>query len=137
MGFVYENIALENATDVMNVMRGIIHESQIRKTETTAMVDTGAETLVINEAMRQELGLEVIGEKTISLANEAIETCKVTEPVKIYWKNRFTFTEALILPGADEILLGAIALEGLNVIVDPLKQRLVGRHGDEVIFKIK
>ena len=133
---VYENLILKNAIDVGNCRRGNIEESDIRQVGVLAMVDTGAETLVINENIRQELGLEVIGKQRVNLANEAPEICKITEPVEIHWKDRFTVTHALVLDGMTEVLLGAIPLKGMNVIVDPVNRTLVGVHGDKVIFKI-
>ena len=137
MGLVYENITLKNAIDVGVYDRGIIGESEIRQIKVLAMVDTGADTLVINEAMRQELGLGLRGERLISLANETEEWCKYTEPVEIHWKDRTAVARALVLPGATEVLLGAIPLEELNVMVDPRSQQLVGIHGDEIIYKVK
>ena len=137
MGLIYENVNLKNAFDVGNYNRGLITDSQIRQVNVRVLVDTGAEALVINEAICKELGLEITGERNVGLADESIHKCKITEPVEIRWGNRYTYTEAFVLPGADEILLGAVALEGLNVIVDPVKHQLIGRHGDEIIFKIK
>ena len=137
MGLVYENITLMNAGDVTNVRRGIIPEADIRQKKVTAIVDTGAEMLIINETMRQELGLEIMGEQWIRLANETSQKSLVSEPVMVYWNNRFTFTPAVVLDGVSDVLLGAIPLEGLNVIVDPGSQRLVGAHGDEIIYLVK
>jgi clan AA aspartic protease len=137
MGLVYENITLKNAIDVGACNRGIIGDSQIRQVNVSALVDTGAEMLVINEEVRQELGLEVRGKKGIRLANEAPQICQFTEAVEIHWKDRHFVTQALVLDGLNEVLLGAIPLEGLNVIVDPGNMQLVGAYGDEVVYKIK
>ena len=52
-------------------------------------------------------------------------------------KDRHFTTQALILDGLNEVLLSAIPLEGLNVVVDPGNQQLVGAYGDEVIYKVK
>ena len=137
MGLVYEKITLKNAGDVIMVNRGITNESEIRQTTITAMVDTGAGTLVINEAVRQQLGLDVVGERRATLANEAKEICKITEPVEVHWNNRFTAVSALVISGTSEVLLGAIPFEGLDLMVDPTQQRLVGAHGDEAVCIIK
>ena len=137
MGLVYENITLKNATDVISVERKIMQESEVRQIKVLAMVDTGADTLVINEAMRQELGLKLMGERQVSMANDTNEMCKITEPIMVYWKERSAVTRAIVLPGASEVLLGAIPLEEMNVMVDPRSQSLVGIHGDEIIYKVK
>jgi clan AA aspartic protease len=137
MGQVYENITLKNTGDVINVQRGIISEPEVRQIAVRALVDTGADTLIIDEATRQELGLAVMGEKRATLANEAPEICKVTEPVMIYWKDRSTAIRAMVLPRLTERLLGVIPLEEMDVIVNPKRQQLVGAHGDEVILKLE
>ena len=136
MGLVYEEITLKNAGDVIMANRGIIHEPEIRQTTITAMVDTGAGTLVITEAVRQQLGLDVIAERPATLANDTREMCKITEPVEVHWNNRFTAVSALVVSGGGEVLLGAIPLEGLDLMVDPTRQKLVGAHGDEVVYII-
>jgi len=137
MGLVYENVTLTNVGDELIAKRGFMEENQIRQVNVRVLVDTGAEALVINENLRKELGLEIKGEREVSLADESSLVCKITEPVEIRWKNRFTYTEAYVLPSAEEILLGAVALQGLNVIVDPVNHQLVGRHGDDILMFIK
>jgi len=136
MGLIYENITLKNAGDVSDVRRGFIKEPEIRQIKVLAMVDTGAEMLVINEAIRQELGLEILEQRQIRLTNETVQNCQFTEPVEIHWKDRYTYTQAVVLAGVSDVLLGAIPLEGMNVIVDPAKQQLIGANGDEIIYKV-
>jgi len=136
MGMVYENITLKNATDVGNFDRGDIKEGEVRQMKVLAMVDTGAWTLIINEDMQQELGLGVKGERSVTLADSGTQICKVTEPVYIHWKDRSAVTRAAVLPGLEEVLLGAIPLEEMDVMVDPKRQQLVGVHGDEILYRL-
>jgi hypothetical protein len=42
-----------------------------------------------------------------------------------------------VVPDADNILLGAIPLEDMDLMVDPARQRLVGVHGDKVVCMLK
>ena len=56
MGNVYAEITLKNCGDVTNVGRGIISEKDIRAVSVTALVDTGAMTVVINEDICKKLG---------------------------------------------------------------------------------
>ena len=137
MGLVYEEITLKNAFDVGNSRRGLLEEQEIRQTTVQALVDTGAATLVINEAIRQELGLAIEGERQATLANETKEMCKITEPVEVNWKNRSTALRALVVSGGGEILLGALPLEDMDLIVDPANQKLTGAHGDEILTYLK
>jgi len=132
MGLVHAEITLKNAGDVTNVERGIIKEPEIRQTIVRAIVDTGAMTMVINEQLRQQLGLRIVGTKQATLANNAKETVQIAETVEIHWKNR-SMTCRPWVTGAGKILLGAIPLENMDLIVDPAGQELIGAHGDEEI----
>jgi len=136
MGNVYAEIALKNVGDLVMVQKGHLNEMEVRKTTVTALVDTGAWTLVISEAVREELGLEVRGERLASLANNATEIVKMVDPVEVQWKDRTMTCQPVLIPGADEVLLGAIPLEDMDLIVDPGKQELIGRHGDKIIKRV-
>ena len=136
MGYVYADITIKNGQDVLGHMKGTIQEPDIRQTTVQAMVDTGAGTLIMNDALRQELGLVVMGEKYATLANRAVKMCKYTEPVQVNWGNRSSMVSAVIMEGADEVLLGAIPLEEMDLIVDPARQTLIGAHGDIPLMRI-
>ena len=136
MGLVHAEIILTNAFDVVSARRGIIKDSDVRQMAITAMVDTGAWTLAINEEIRQELGLEIAEIRSSKLANGESHTYGMTEAVKVQWKNRNIICQAIVLPGSCEALLGAIPLDGMDLVVDLSKQELVGAHGEEAIYRI-
>jgi clan AA aspartic protease len=137
MGIVYTEITLKNTADLVRVKDGYIKEKEIRQTTVKAMVDTGAGTIVINESIRQKLGLDIEGLRNASFGNGTKEVCKVTEPVKIIWNERSCNCSALVVPGTDEVLLGAIPLEDMDLMVNPAKLELVGAHGDEIVCMVK
>jgi clan AA aspartic protease len=87
--------------------------------------------LVITEELCEKLGLLVKKEKTAYIANGQRVSCKETDTVEVHWKDRDTVLSALVIPGAEKILLGAIALEGLDLRVNPVTQELEGVHGDQ------
>jgi clan AA aspartic protease len=100
------------------------------------VVDTGAATLIINEAIRQQLGLEIEKEYEATLADGSDHAYALTETVLIQWKDRDMTCRAVVIPNAREILLGAIPLEAMDLIINPLKQELTGAHGDTALFRI-
>ena len=136
MGLVHAEITLKNTFDVRDSVRGIIRESEIRQVTMLALVDTGAGTLVINEAIRQTLGLAITGKRYAVLADGSRQEYQVTEPIDVHWKNRETSCRALVLSAAQNVLLGAIPLEDMDLIVDPVQQQLTGAHGDEVVTMV-
>jgi len=125
MGHVYADITLLNAIDVGLARRGDITNAHVRKMEVNAMVDSGAMTLIINEQIAEQLGLEVKKQVDVTLADGSHHKCDYVGPVDIHFENRFAGCHALVVPGADEILLGVIPLEEMDVMIDPVSQKLV------------
>ena len=132
MGTVYAEITIKNSADVVMAWRGLIREDEVRAITVTATVDTGAGTLVINEEQSRILGLLPYKEGTARLADGRRVVCQITHPVEINWKDRNTSCDAVVIPGAEKVLLGAIPLEAMDVMINPKKQELVGIHGDSV-----
>ena len=73
MGHVNTQLILKNLDDAKRVKKGELPENEARQVTVTAMVDTGATTLVINKALFQELGLDVMEEQQITFANDVKE----------------------------------------------------------------
>jgi len=132
MGTVYAEITLKNAIDADACERNVMKEAEVRQTVVQAVVDTGAMTLVINEELRRQLGLRIVGSKVATLANNAKETLKVAVPVEVHWKKRSMVCQPWVVDDG-RVLLGAIPLEDMDLMVDPVRQELVGAHGDEEI----
>ena len=131
MGSVYAEITLRNVMDTCRAQDGHIKEEEIRSLTVNALVDTGAMTLCINEDIRQKLGLKITGSRPVRVANGVRVITQVTEPVDITWKDRTMACKAVVIPGAELVLLGAIPLEDLDLTVNPGARELVGIHGDE------
>ena len=137
MSTVRAEITLKNAVDVGNVKRGQITDAQVRSLTVEAVADTGAWTLVINEDTCQKLGLVLIGPEPGVLADGSSVVCQMTDGVEVNWKNRKTICSAIVVPGADEVLFGAIPMEGMDLIIHPRNEEIVGAHGDTIIHLIK
>jgi len=124
MGHVYADITLLNAVDVVLAQQGDIPLESVRKMEVNAMVNSGAMTLTINEEIARQLGLRVQKQQEVVLADGSFRRCDYVGPIHIHFENRFAGGNALVLPGADEVLLGVIPLEEMDVIIDPIAQKL-------------
>jgi len=133
MGQVFTEITLKNAGDVTLTEYGYKQEQEIRQATVNILVDTGAGTLVLTEALQQELGLRARKEKSVRMANNDSVNVKETDPVEVHWKNRSMVCRPWVIPGAQKALLGLIPLEDMDLMVDPNGQTLVGAHGDEAV----
>jgi clan AA aspartic protease len=131
MSVFKEEITLANAVDISMAKSGLIPDTKIRRMTIEAMPDTGAWTLVINEEIRQKLGLHIEETSESTLADGKTDTYDVTDGVKIQWKNRSIILPAVVVPNAKTVLLGALPLEAMDLMVDPVHHQLVGVHGAE------
>jgi clan AA aspartic protease len=137
MGEVVERITLVNTGDAAMGRRGIIKETEVRKTKLRALVDTGATNIVISEKIRQKLGLAITETGEVRLGNGKRESCVYTEWVTVRWKDRQAVCEAVVLPHARETLLGVIPLEQMDLKVNLGEQKLEGAHGDEWVRYVR
>lgn len=125
MGYVHAEIELTNEHDLGQCYRGLLLENDVRRVTTTALVDTGAWDLVLNEEVQQRLNLRVLGKQTVKLADETLLEVDVVGPVAIRFEDRSTIMTAIVLPSTAEVLLGAYPLEGLDAFIDPKRQKLL------------
>lgn len=123
VGAVRTNVKLLNATDEVMVRRGVLSPRLLREFETQALVDTGALTLVIPPEIAEQLGLRIWGQQIARYANGFEEPIGVTEPVTIVCQGRRTSVEALVV--GDEVLLGQVVLELLDLLPDCKNQQLI------------
>lgn len=104
--------------------RGIIQEGEIRQLPIKVMIDLGAYMLAFNRNISEQLGLKKVDEKLAEMADGRKVKLDVVGPVEIRFENRKSITTAMILPGDAEALLGAIPMEDMDVIIDPLDQKM-------------
>ncbi|MDR2537644.1 MAG: hypothetical protein LBC46_05005 [Treponema sp.] len=136
MGTFMEEITLANVRDIGNAREGLIPAAKIRAIKVEALPDTGAWTLIINEESRQKLGLAIVKTVKSTIADGSTTDYGLTEPVEIRWKDRDISLQAVVIPNGTAILLGALALEGMDLYVDPVNQRLAGVHGDQRVHLV-
>jgi len=131
MSIVRTELTLKNWNDINDSQEGRIKESEIRQLTVNAVVDTGAWTLVVNNEVKEKLGLKITGKGPGTLADGTKGRYDKVGPIEIWWKDRNVLMEALLLPEAKEVLLGAIPLEAMDLTINPLRE-LVGVHGDVI-----
>lgn len=124
MGLIYAKLELVSADDVALERKGYIKKNQIKKNEVSALVDSGAYMMCINEHIQQQLDLMKIGSSEAELANGTITMLDVVGPLIVNFKNRTTSCNAIVLPGESEVLLGSIPMEDLDVVLVPKRQTI-------------
>jgi len=125
MGLVYADIELIRSDDMALFRAGFLTENKIRRLKIKAMVDSGAYMLSLNESICKQLDLPLIRKSSVELADGYVINLDIVGPVEVHFENRSTTVEAMVLPGGAEALLGAIPMEGMDVLIDPLRQQLI------------
>ena len=94
----------------------------LKPLEVNALVDSGAVHLCIPEHVRLQLKLEETGKKEVILADGERKIVPYVGPIEINFKNRIGFAGALVM--GDQILLGAIPMEDMDLVILPSKRML-------------
>ncbi len=106
MGLVHGNFTIRNARK-----RGLAPKI------VRAMVDTGANILCIPPALAAELQLDEVEKRQVVLADGAKHWVPYVGPVQLSFDKRHSFGGAFVI--GNEVLVGAIALQDLDLIVAP------------------
>ena len=95
---------------------------KIKTLEVDALVDSGAVHLCIPEHIQIQLKLEEVDKKEVILADGERKLVPYVGPIEIKFKNRIGFAGALVM--GDQILLGAIPMEDMDLVIIPKKRIL-------------
>ena len=128
MGLTYATIELINQFDEYKNEDGEIASNDIRRWNGEMLVDSGAIRLTINEVMRDQLGLRKGEMINVGLADGSKTKVELIGGIKIRFGNRFCYTDAFVVQGNAEPLLGCIPLEGMDLIVVPNENKLEYNH---------
>jgi clan AA aspartic protease len=91
--------------------------------EVDALADTGSLFLCLPEEVRLQLKLEVSSEKEVTTADGTRRLCPYVGPVRVKFENRECYVGAVVL--GDEVLLGAVPMEDMDLVVVPSVRRVV------------
>jgi len=87
-----------------------------------ALADSGATYLVIPEHVRLQLALEHAGRKEVTLADGSKKMVPYVGPIETKFKNRVAYVGAIVM--GDEVLLGAIPMEDMDLVVLPQQRKV-------------
>lgn len=112
-------MGLSNATiQIKNPKR-----PELEAVEIEALADTGAVHVCIPPHVQMQLKLDPIDEKEVTLANGSRKFVPYVGPIELRYQNRVGFTGAVVM--GDQPLLGAIAMEDMDLIVIPQTRQVM------------
>jgi clan AA aspartic protease len=125
MGLIYAEITLINGDDLAMARRNLMDKDEVKQMNVEMLVDTGSVYMCINENIQAQLQIPVVEKRKGQLADGSIVEYDVVAPVEVRFKNRRCITSAMVLPGDNEPLLGAIPLEDMDVVIHPQRRELI------------
>jgi clan AA aspartic protease len=111
MGLIHASVLLQNPT-----------RPELNAVEVRALADSGAVHLCLPEHLAVQLQLRELERREVVLADGRRRTVPYMGPVEVRFANRRCFTGAMVL--GDEVLLGAIPMEDMDLVLQPQLQRL-------------
>jgi clan AA aspartic protease len=127
MGQIHVPVTLRNTREEVLAQLGHLAPDHVHTLATEALVDTGAQHLVLPQALAEQLALVGLRPQAVTMADGRDGVYPQTEPVTIELLGRSFALSALVM-GAT-VLLGALVLEGLDLAVDPARQGLMPNLG--------
>ena len=107
MGHVYADVELGNP-----------RRPDLTAVRVRALADTGALMLCIPEHVALQLSLEPESMREVSVADGRKMRVPYVGPLKVTFGQRFCYVGALVL--GDEVLLGAVPMEDMDLVVNPV-----------------
>ena len=117
MGLAHAQLTLKNPRN-----------TALRPMQVRALADSGSVYLCLPAEVAAQLELEEIDRKVVYTAGDASRSRPYVGPVQVLCDNRTCFVGAIVL--GDEVLLGAIPMEDMDLVVFAQEQRVVAnpRH---------
>jgi clan AA aspartic protease len=112
MGLINAQIELSNPRD-----------QNIKPIQVRSLVDTGSLHLCIPEHVAIQLELEELYKREVTTADGKKHLVPYMGPISVKFENRGCFTGALVF--GDEVLLGAVPMEDMDILVSPAKHALI------------
>ncbi|MBF2055656.1 MAG: clan AA aspartic protease [Cyanobacterium sp. T60_A2020_053] len=112
MGLVFSEIQLRNPS-----------KSDLEPIKVEALADSRAVHLCIPEHISIQLELAEASKKEVTLADGSRRLISYVGPIEIKFKNRIGFVGALVM--GDQVLLGAIPMEDMDLIIIPISRQLM------------
>lgn len=137
MGRFSVEVELSNHADTLFARRGLIPLDQVRRVKIRGVVDTGATRLVIPQAVADHLGLEISGEVAVRYADGRTAQRPIARDIQLSYGGRESVFNAIVEPGRESALIGAIVLEDLDFLVDCIGQRLVPRDPKQIVSEVE
>lgn len=137
VGTFYVDFEVANGDDLALARRGLLPPDEVRKATLRGLVDTGAARLVLPAWVVEKLDFPEQGTTRVRYADHRRAEKKVVSQVQLYLLGRGGSFDAIVEPDRQDALLGAFVLEVLDLLVDPLRGRLIPRDPNMILTELE
>jgi predicted aspartyl protease len=137
VGRISIEFEVANYVDVGMAQRGLLPPDQVRRQTIRGVVDPGATKLVLPQAVVKQLGLQVGDKIDVRYADGRRAQRREAQGAYVELLGRHDTFSAIIEPKRETALIGAMVLEGLDLLVDCQRQRLIPRDPSGPVYEIE
>ena len=137
MGRFSVDVELANNDDIALARRGQLPADQVRRVTIRGVIDTGATRLVIPASVAKQLGVPKAGKINARYADGRNAVRELVDGVHLELLGRSSVFKAAVEPKRESALIGAIVLEDLDFLVDPMQQRLFPRDPKMIVSELE
>jgi predicted aspartyl protease len=130
------DLDVTNDEDLVRARAGDLPQDQVRRVRISGVVDTGASRLVLPATVVAQLGLPATDPVTVRFADGRRDQRATVGHAYVQIQGRGSVFTAVVEPGRDDALIGAIVLEELDFIPDPTRQVLVPRDPNSIFAEL-
>ena len=127
VGRITLKFTIANYRDVVAAEASLLPPEQVRRVTLRGVVDTGATRLVLPPS----------GQATVRFADRRTALRAMVKNVSVELLGRQGVFTAVVEPGRDTTLIGAIVMEDLDLLVDRATQTLRPRDPDTIISEVE
>lgn len=114
-----------------------VRSGRMRPLEVDALVDTGSTEVVLPPEIGDRLKSIPFERRSVLMADGRRVTVTRCGGVRLGLQGRMTEVTVLVVPGAPRVLIGHVALELMDFMVDVPKGRIIGRHPEGELHELR
>jgi predicted aspartyl protease len=137
MGRFSVEVELANNSDIHLAASGHLAGDKVRRLRVRGVVDSGATRLVISESVADQLGLAASGRAGVRYADGRLAERSIVQDIHLSYGGRQSVFNAIVEPGRESALIGAIVLEDLDFLIDCAGQKPVPRDPKQIISEVE
>ena len=115
----------------------VIAPEQARLVRVSGVADSGATRLVLPESVVRQLGLTEDGTINVRYADGRVAQRTLVKNVHLTLAGRASIFNAVVEPGRQDALIGAIVMDDLDLIIDCGRTTVVPRDPTTIISEIE